>query len=86
MENCKSMGNHSRAEVSFLVVALDHAEDKICIFGFSRGAYTARALAGMLHKVCAVTSVTPYPESNLTRSVVGGTSPRGEPPAGSLRV
>ncbi|KAL4252473.1 hypothetical protein ABKN59_002784 [Abortiporus biennis] len=25
--------------------------DKICIFGFSRGAYTARALAGMLHKV-----------------------------------
>ncbi|KZT27513.1 hypothetical protein NEOLEDRAFT_1130481 [Neolentinus lepideus HHB14362 ss-1] len=28
-----------------------HAGDKICIFGFSRGAYTARALAGMLHKV-----------------------------------
>ena len=26
--------------------------DKICIFGFSRGAYTARALAGMIHKVC----------------------------------
>lgn len=25
--------------------------DKISIFGFSRGAYTARALAGMLHKV-----------------------------------
>ncbi|GJE99327.1 DUF2235 domain-containing protein [Phanerochaete sordida] len=25
--------------------------DKICIFGFSRGAYTARALAGMLHKI-----------------------------------
>ena len=25
--------------------------DKICIFGFSRGAYTARCLAGMLHKV-----------------------------------
>ncbi|GAB1524336.1 hypothetical protein RhiTH_007489 [Rhizoctonia solani] len=25
--------------------------DKICLFGFSRGAYTARALAGMLHKV-----------------------------------
>ncbi|KAF9013136.1 hypothetical protein BDQ17DRAFT_1386764 [Cyathus striatus] len=24
--------------------------DKICIFGFSRGAYTARALAGFLHK------------------------------------
>ncbi|KAF8491994.1 hypothetical protein F5888DRAFT_1619394 [Russula emetica] len=28
-----------------------HAGDKICIFGFSRGAYTARALAGMIHKV-----------------------------------
>jgi len=25
--------------------------DKICIFGFSRGAYTARALAGMLQKI-----------------------------------
>ncbi|TFK85566.1 hypothetical protein K466DRAFT_183453 [Polyporus arcularius HHB13444] len=27
------------------------AGDKISLFGFSRGAYTARALAGMLHKV-----------------------------------
>ncbi|KAJ7615599.1 hypothetical protein DFH06DRAFT_1239577 [Mycena polygramma] len=27
------------------------ANDRICIFGFSRGAYTARSLAGMLHKV-----------------------------------
>jgi len=26
------------------------AGDKICLFGFSRGAYTARALAGFLHK------------------------------------
>ena len=26
---------------------IDEAGDKICIFGFSRGAYTARALAGM---------------------------------------
>lgn len=25
--------------------------DKVCMFGFSRGAYIARALAGMLHKV-----------------------------------
>ncbi|KAJ8481473.1 hypothetical protein ONZ45_g15310 [Pleurotus djamor] len=25
--------------------------DRICLFGFSRGAYTARALGGMLHKV-----------------------------------
>ncbi len=36
-----------------LVNVLDHEGDKICIFGFSRGAYTARALAGMIHKVCA---------------------------------
>jgi len=28
-----------------------HSGDKICLFGFSRGSYTARALAGMLHKV-----------------------------------
>lgn len=32
-------------------VGIDQAGDKICIFGFSRGAYTARSLAGMLHKV-----------------------------------
>ncbi|KAG5735872.1 hypothetical protein E4T56_gene3851 [Termitomyces sp. T112] len=25
--------------------------DKICVFGFSRGSYTARALAGFLHKI-----------------------------------
>ena len=29
----------------------DHAGDQISIFGFSRGAFTARALAGMLQKV-----------------------------------
>ncbi|KAF8722698.1 hypothetical protein AX14_009658 [Amanita brunnescens Koide BX004] len=28
-----------------------HAGDKICLFGFSRGAYTARALGGFLHKI-----------------------------------
>jgi uncharacterized protein (DUF2235 family) len=31
--------------------------DKICLFGFSRGAYTARALAGMLYKVLAIAKV-----------------------------
>jgi len=31
------------------------AGDKICIFGFSRGAYTARALAGMLDKIGLLT-------------------------------
>ncbi|KAH9960918.1 hypothetical protein BC827DRAFT_1206197 [Russula dissimulans] len=40
-----AIGNHLDAHV------MDHAEDKICIFGFSRGAYTARALAGMIYKV-----------------------------------
>ena len=29
----------------------DRAGDNICLFGFSRGAITARALAGMVHKV-----------------------------------
>ena len=29
----------------------DRKDDRICLFGFSRGAYTARALAGMIHKV-----------------------------------
>ena len=30
---------------------IDRHGDRICIFGFSRGAYTARALAGMIEKV-----------------------------------
>ena len=30
---------------------LDKAGDRISIFGFSRGAYTARALAGMIERV-----------------------------------
>lgn len=29
----------------------DKARDRISIFGFSRGAYTARALAGMIQRV-----------------------------------
>jgi len=49
-----AVGNHLDAHVmggyEFLMENY-HAEDKICIFGFSRGAYTARALAGMIHKV-----------------------------------
>jgi len=32
-------------------IQLDRTHDQICIFGFSRGAITARALAGMLQKV-----------------------------------
>ncbi|KAI0253200.1 hypothetical protein BJV78DRAFT_1123425 [Lactifluus subvellereus] len=49
-----ALGNHLDAHImggyEFLMENY-HAEDKICIFGFSRGAYTARALAGMIHKV-----------------------------------
>jgi len=32
-------------------IRLDRVGDQICIFGFSRGAMTARAFAGMLQKV-----------------------------------
>lgn len=32
-------------------LSVDAEGDKIYIFGFSRGAYAARALAGMVHKV-----------------------------------
>ncbi|PSR72581.1 hypothetical protein PHLCEN_2v11574 [Hermanssonia centrifuga] len=34
-----------------MIDTIDTVGDKICMFGFSRGAYTARALAGMLYKV-----------------------------------
>ena len=36
----------------FTVISrIDKEGDKICLFGYSRGGYIARALAGMLHKV-----------------------------------
>ncbi|PCH40124.1 hypothetical protein WOLCODRAFT_98323 [Wolfiporia cocos MD-104 SS10] len=41
---------HVRGGYQFLMQNY-HPGDKICLFGFSRGAYTARALAGMLHKI-----------------------------------
>ncbi|GJJ14558.1 hypothetical protein Clacol_008823 [Clathrus columnatus] len=37
--------------IETISISPDEAGDKICILGFSRGAYTARALAGMVHKV-----------------------------------
>ncbi|KAF1352435.1 hypothetical protein BDV97DRAFT_293338 [Delphinella strobiligena] len=44
------LGVHVRDAYQFLMQ--NYCEgDKICLFGFSRGAYTARCLAGMLHKV-----------------------------------
>ncbi|KAF8320554.1 uncharacterized protein EI90DRAFT_2939079 [Cantharellus anzutake] len=33
--------------------------DKICFFGFSRGAYIARALAGMLHMIGLLLALMP---------------------------
>ena len=53
MQNCTSYCRFTLPHVysSPLFIRTDEAGDKICLFGFSRGAYTARALAGMLHKV-----------------------------------
>ncbi|KAF8756833.1 hypothetical protein RHS01_04096 [Rhizoctonia solani] len=44
------LGDHVRGGYEFLMQNYNEG-DRISIFGFSRGAYTARALAGMLHKV-----------------------------------
>jgi len=40
-----------RIAVSSLILPIDKAGDRICLFGFSRGAYTARCIAEMLNKV-----------------------------------
>ena len=45
-----SLGLHVRDAYEFLMQNYNE-DDRICIFGFSRGAYTARCLAGMLNKV-----------------------------------
>ncbi|KAI0675761.1 hypothetical protein C8Q78DRAFT_347430 [Trametes maxima] len=45
-----NLDTHVTSGYKFLMQNYE-AGDKICLFGFSRGAYTARALAGMLHKV-----------------------------------
>jgi Uncharacterized alpha/beta hydrolase domain (DUF2235) len=47
-----------------LTLHQDIKGDRICIFGFSRGAYTARALAGMLHKVSSPCNVTRRTDSS----------------------
>lgn len=44
------LGLHVRDAYHFLMHSYKEG-DKVCIFGFSRGAYTARCLAGMIHKV-----------------------------------
>lgn len=45
-----SLGLHIREAYHFLMHTYKEG-DRICIIGFSRGAYTARCLAGMVHKV-----------------------------------
>jgi len=44
------LDEHVRAGYKFLMQNY-RTGDKVCLFGFSRGAYTARALAGFLHKI-----------------------------------
>jgi uncharacterized protein (DUF2235 family) len=44
------LGNHIKDAYRFLMQHYRES-DKICLLGFSRGAYTVRCLAGMLHKV-----------------------------------
>ena len=65
------LAGHTAAYSSIFV--LDQFGDKICIFGFSRGAYTARALAGMIAKVDT------HPISSADAplpSILGRTPPR----------
>jgi uncharacterized protein (DUF2235 family) len=45
-----SLGTHVKDAYRFLMQTYREG-DRICLFGFSRGAYTVRCLAGMLHKV-----------------------------------
>ncbi|KAF2836479.1 hypothetical protein M501DRAFT_979658 [Patellaria atrata CBS 101060] len=44
------LGTHVKDSYRFLMQNYREG-DKICLFGFSRGSYTIRCLAGMLHKV-----------------------------------
>ncbi|KAI7694561.1 hypothetical protein KC322_g10347 [Hortaea werneckii] len=44
------LGIHVKDAYRFLMQTYKEG-DKICLFGFSRGSYTCRCLAGMLHKV-----------------------------------
>ena len=57
MDKCESSALGSFPHAYY--VQPDHVGDQICIFGFSRGAYTARALAGMVQKVGLL------PQSNI---------------------
>jgi uncharacterized protein (DUF2235 family) len=50
MQNCKYYSVVSFM-LTYIAGVIDTEGDKISIFGFSRGAYTAQSLAGLLHKV-----------------------------------
>lgn len=49
MQNCEYTTTFPSIDIDLYLK--DTWGDKICVFGFSRGAYTARALAGMVQKV-----------------------------------
>ena len=51
MQNCQSIVHLISSLRKSYHIRSDREGDKICLFGFSRGAFTARALAGMLQKV-----------------------------------
>ena len=59
-----------------MFILSDTAGDRISIFGFSRGAYTARALAGMVQKVGLLpvynTQQIPFAWAMYTRDDEGG--------------
>ena len=44
------LGTHVKDAYHYIMQTYEEG-DKICLFGFSRGSYTARCLAGMIHKV-----------------------------------
>lgn len=60
------LGVHIKDAYKF-IMANFHEDDKISIFGFSRGAYTARCLAGMLHKVGCL---PPGNRSQVVRTII----------------
>lgn len=58
--------------------------DRICLFGFSRGAYTARALAGMIYKVSRLVEISGFSFDFLSRPCKVGLVPIGN--VGELEV
>ena len=76
-----ALAGHTPLNSSIFIV--DQFGDKICVFGFSRGAYTARALAGMLAKVDIPT--IPSTDAPLT-SPLGRTSPRRQQGTNPIRL